>query len=341
MYSFVVISYNEENYILEALESIRFQIEKYGDGRSYQLIVADDCSKDLTQDYIDCWLETNKNLFAEITKLFQPKNVGTNANMVAAMRKIHGSLFYSIAGDDMLAHTDIFRILENNKNIDVLSSASLIVLNGKIVENRKKYADILAQSFYTSSYIRWSVGLGCPIQAGAIWNKRMNKEVVLSYMQKLHLLDDRPRFYSIWKNERNITYKYVNIPMLLHRKNINSVSSLAGKHIQPLNQDLTEFYNMVIDESDNVFYKILAYLQKKSVLLRQNGKIRYMRYITPYYMIEQTRRILHNARMKEIYNELEVNYMSDNKTHIVNLRKNAERLKKTYENRKVPVSATW
>ena len=66
MFTFVTITYNHEKYIIEHLESIRYQIENYSEGKKMNLIVSDDGSVDNTMRYAQQWVERNKNLFSEV-----------------------------------------------------------------------------------------------------------------------------------------------------------------------------------------------------------------------------------------------------------------------------------
>lgn len=331
MYTFTVISYNEEEYILQALESIRYQIEKYGKGRTFQLIIADDHSTDKTREYVEYWLFQYGYLFEEINRIYQEKNMGTSANVADAMKSIHGDLFFSTAGDDMLACTDIFTILEKYSDFDVLASTRLILQDDKIVINKRRYADTVAQSLYTTKYISWSVGLGCPIQAGAAWNKKLNTDSVLKYMMKFRLLDDRPRYYAIWKQEAPINYKYVNMPFLIYRKNKFSATSFSGQHKSVLNEDLELFFKMSNVESSHILYKFCAFLQMHSVRLRGRGIISYIRYFTPYYVIEETKRLIHYRKMNHNFQTLMANYLEDNKIYVSHIKREAERVRQSYE----------
>ena len=51
-FTFGVFTYNQEQFIFENLESIKYQIEKYGGGTSFSLVMSDDCSQDNTVVYL-------------------------------------------------------------------------------------------------------------------------------------------------------------------------------------------------------------------------------------------------------------------------------------------------
>lgn len=335
MYTFMVIVYNEEKYIFQTLESIRYQIETYGKDRTYQIIIADDCSKDKSKEYIDYWLSLYSYLFEEVTRQYHDKNVGTCTNVAEAIKAIHGEYFVSTAGDDMFACTDVFTVLEQNQEIDVLTSAALILREDQIATEKSQYIDILAQSLYTSEYISWSVGLGCPIQAGAAWNKRLNTDTMLNYMMKLGLLDDRPRYYAIWKYEAPVKYQYINVPILVYRKNESSVTSFTGNHRSRLNDELRQFYVIVREESNRRLYKLCVSMQMHLAYFRGKGLVSYIRYLTPYYIVEEIKRLIHNKIIRSNFRALMSGYLEKNQIHVMNMRKEAERIQRLYENSKV------
>ena len=323
MYTFIIISYNEEKYILEALESIRYQIDNYGKGRSYQLIIADDNSMDNTKVLVDKWLLRYNELFADVTKIYQKENVGTCKNIADAMREIKGTIFFSTAGDDLISPVDVFTVLEQNSDVDVLANIPLMMTNGEIDSEKKKYKDALAQITYTSKYINWSVALGCPIQAGASWNKRLNTDRVLSFMEIFRLLDDRPRYYAIWRYEAPVKYKFINVPLLIYRKNENSVTQLKGKHHSAINKDLISFYDTCERMEKNLLYKLCIHIQRNFVKFRVSGIIGYLRYISPYYIVEQIRRLHYRKKSNIIFEEFRNKYINSATEYYKSIHKSA------------------
>ena len=66
MFTFLVISYNEEDVIVQTLESIRHQIVQYSGKEEIQLIIADDGSKDHTTDVVDDWIERHQKIMQQL-----------------------------------------------------------------------------------------------------------------------------------------------------------------------------------------------------------------------------------------------------------------------------------
>ena len=103
MFTFVVTCYNQAEVVRYALESIKYQIENFGKGQSFQLIVTDDGSEDESRQIIGRWISENQELFARTDKLFRKKNAGICRSYVKALRLVEGERFLVLNGDDLLA----------------------------------------------------------------------------------------------------------------------------------------------------------------------------------------------------------------------------------------------
>ena len=113
-FTFAILAYNQANIIGETLESIKYQIEKYGDNRIFKIIVTDDFSKDNTLLTVRKWIEKNGGLFKEVKILTNQSNMGTVYNYNRIMENIDEESFKVIAGDDLIGPNNIFEVIENN-----------------------------------------------------------------------------------------------------------------------------------------------------------------------------------------------------------------------------------
>jgi len=91
--SIVLLCYNQEKYILEALGSIFKQEIPY----AWELIIADDCSSDSTFDLIQKWLE---NASVPVCYLPREENLGLGLNMERAIEACTGEYIAVLEGDD-------------------------------------------------------------------------------------------------------------------------------------------------------------------------------------------------------------------------------------------------
>ena len=63
MFTFLTITYNQENLIIEHLEGIKYQIENHGKNHRFKYILGDDCSTDSTVKLVEEWIKLNSKLF--------------------------------------------------------------------------------------------------------------------------------------------------------------------------------------------------------------------------------------------------------------------------------------
>lgn len=113
-FTFGVLAYNVEPYIIECLESIKHQVVSFGDNYSCNLLIAEDCSTDRTLDLIEYWVQNNKDLFFDVEIIKNVRNKGLVQNIIGLYKKINTINFKVIDGDDIFYKNNIFDLLETN-----------------------------------------------------------------------------------------------------------------------------------------------------------------------------------------------------------------------------------
>lgn len=96
--SVFMISYNQQDYIIEALQSVLNQKTDF----DFQVILSDDCSTDSTQNVVDRFLENHPKK-ESVTFIKQEKNLGWMPNFIFTLKKCQESGAKYIAmceGDD-------------------------------------------------------------------------------------------------------------------------------------------------------------------------------------------------------------------------------------------------
>ncbi|MGL5317889.1 MAG: glycosyltransferase [Bacteroidales bacterium] len=91
--SVIMLSYNQEKYIEDALKSVLFQKTNY----SFEIIVADDCSTDATPEIIRKYASQYPS---KIVVLERKKNLGLIANFMDAYSQANGKYIAICEGDD-------------------------------------------------------------------------------------------------------------------------------------------------------------------------------------------------------------------------------------------------
>ena len=100
-FTFAVLTYNQEKFILQHLESIKYQIMKFGVDINVNLVVSDDGSKDNTIFLVEKWTNENYELFNDIKILKSTVNQGIVHNYIRLLDNIKTEKFKILAGDDI------------------------------------------------------------------------------------------------------------------------------------------------------------------------------------------------------------------------------------------------
>ena len=127
--SVCVVTYNQESYIAECLESLVTQQTSF----KFEIIVGEDCSKDTTRAIVQQYAEKYPGL---IIPLFYEKNIGPVENIKQVYKKAKGKYIAHMDGDDLALPNKLqkqFDILE--KNLDcVICAHNMILINELGVE---------------------------------------------------------------------------------------------------------------------------------------------------------------------------------------------------------------
>lgn len=91
--SVVMITYNHERFIAQAIESVLMQKADF----DFELVIGDDCSTDKTREII---LEFKKNYPDKIRLLLREKNVGMHKNFTLAYQTCQSEYVAFLDGDD-------------------------------------------------------------------------------------------------------------------------------------------------------------------------------------------------------------------------------------------------
>ena len=115
--SVCIVTYNQENYIAECLESIVTQQTNF----KFEVIVGEDCSTDNTRAIIQEYVKKYPEL---IIPIFHEKNVGVVENIRQIYIAAKGKYIAHIDGDDMALSNKLqkqFDVLEANPDCNVCS----------------------------------------------------------------------------------------------------------------------------------------------------------------------------------------------------------------------------
>ena len=215
-FTFVVITYNQQKYIIEHLESIKNQIIKYGANYRNYLVVGDDCSTDLTLYYLEQWLKRNNDLFCKVTINKQNKNGGIVNNYLSSIKIVETEMFTIIAGDDIYADNDIYSAASQSNFVYTprISFSSKGDVYGEDLWLFKKC--MLTHKTINEemlSFLRYKMVVDTN---ALIWRKLFCSTSFFQEIAKFKWIEDYPTMISILQN-KNINPTLYFKPIMLYR----------------------------------------------------------------------------------------------------------------------------
>lgn len=108
--SVLMITYNHEKYIAQAIDSVLMQKTNF----DYEIVIGEDCSTDRTREIV---LEYKAKHPGKIRLLLQEKNVGMMQNFIDTLKACTGKYIALLEGDDYW--TDPYKL---QKQVDILEA---------------------------------------------------------------------------------------------------------------------------------------------------------------------------------------------------------------------------
>ena len=219
MFTFVTITYNHEKYIIEHLESIKYQIENFSKGKQVNLVISDDGSMDNTMLYAQQWIERNKYLFSEVELLTSEKNQGIIKNYLRATAAIKTPTYKLLAGDDLYYKNDIFEIVETLKEKDIIFTPALN-FNEDTVWNSQDMNRLL--TLKTPEQIRKVLKFQNPFNTpGSFYSTALIQEQGLrAFISKYTWIEDLPSYYYLFNKRAALNYAIELKPYILYRSTV-------------------------------------------------------------------------------------------------------------------------
>lgn len=138
--SIVMLVYNHERFIGQALDSILMQSTSF----DYELIIGEDCSTDQSKEIIQKYEEKFKG---KMRAIYRNKNIGAAKNFVDCLRRCKGEYIAFLEGDDYWTDNNKLQImvefLENNSRYSAAAHNYKIVdLGNKFIRNARESAEV-------------------------------------------------------------------------------------------------------------------------------------------------------------------------------------------------------
>lgn len=124
-HSVIIITYNQEIYISECIESVLRQSIL-----PYELIISDDCSTDNTWNIV----REYQKKFPQIIKIYRnEKNIGINPHLNKIKQYPTGDLVNIVAGDDMLPEGILYKYSEFIKKNNLSANVPFMIYTNSLL----------------------------------------------------------------------------------------------------------------------------------------------------------------------------------------------------------------
>lgn len=268
MFQFITITYNHEKYIIEHLESLKYQIERYKI-KSPILTVCDDSSTDRTIYLVEKWIEKNNALFIENKILTNKVNEGVVSNFTRAIQNIKYDQYKILAGDDLYYCNNIEKVLGEYDFV----ATPVITFNQDF-----KIKSNVSQGYFINSTkkVKKRLEKENPFSAPGVFIKKqiIEESNLISHISRFKWIEDYPLWQYIFiKKEKLLNYKYKSTPYIMYRTNVGICSK---------NEQLTEKNRKFVDEEE-LMYSYYGVNRAKKILMipvKYMDKVRYIRKIS-------------------------------------------------------------
>jgi glycosyltransferase involved in cell wall biosynthesis len=265
MVTVIILSYNNQQYILQAIHSVIAQNYPY-----IQIIVSDDCSKNFDEQqimkYIDKYKRSN---IKSVIICKNERNLGTVKNINLAFKRSIGKYIKLLAADDELYDSNVL-----NEFVQHLEKSDLMIATSTFAvydENLSKMKYLLPEStnkkfIENLSPDRLYGKLAVSNIIGGV-GVFIRKDLIIKYClfdEKYALTEDLPTWLVLSRNGVKIGY----LDKITVKYRLNGVSNGAiSPHSQVLRNDLVKIIDNEIFPN---FYMLTSYERREVKFIRMN-----------------------------------------------------------------------
>jgi len=255
-FSFLVITYNHELYIIDHLESIKYQIEKYGKDGVIDILINDDCSNDRTVELIEKWISINKNLFNRVVVKTNNANKGTCSSVINLISLIETKLFKLTAGDDIYSYENIFYAAIADDTTAFISGFPLYIENNILKEYQISNILTIATKvvYFKKGIFNQFVKFSYNNAPNMFYNLNCAKDSrVIKFVQKFDVTEDWPMQLAISRYYPTYKVNYLNKVLVYYRRTAGSTYIVANNRFVI---DRLKIFKELIQNSSNFISRI-------------------------------------------------------------------------------------
>lgn len=255
-----MFAYNQEDIILETLESIRFQTVSYGAGIDISLLVMDDCSKDQTVAVVQKWIDANRGCFHSAKIVVNEVNRGTVHNFCKFLRNVDTEAFKELAGDDLISSGNIFKAYTDMAPTKIKTHIKTYLCDGKLSYLEKDLLNFYYNKLHCKDrvYNIRAFRKGCFFHSpSTLFTKELFAAAKCEEaLDGFVLFEDDPTWYAMLKNEENLDVEFVDDIIVLYRIHSHSVSHFTNPVFEADLQKLRQKYRQEASWDEKIYFAL-------------------------------------------------------------------------------------
>jgi glycosyltransferase involved in cell wall biosynthesis len=212
--SVICLSYNHQDYVVEALNSVINQTYP-----NIELLIADDCSGDTSVSVIQNWLKNHSNIYF----LANEKNLGNTKTFNQLAQKATGEYIIDLAADDVLLPNCVEKQIETFQKTKY---ENLGIVYGNLIEIDKNGSSL--RNYYTEEDHPESGDIYKMVIGRTTKICSVSSMVKKSVFEKLGYYDENLAYedLDLWiRASREFDFEYINEVLAYKRETPNSLSS--------------------------------------------------------------------------------------------------------------------
>lgn len=304
-FTFIVITYNHEKYILEHLESIKYQIVNFGKDIFCNIIIADDGSKDKTVELTKFWFKENSNLFNDVKIIADGLNRGTCKNLSLALTYLETDKCKLTAGDDVYSCENLFVEFDKIDSVDILSGLPLNLIDGKIVNTNFDIFNLYATNiiYKKLDYKERLKKINFFNAPSILYNsKALKNNEVINFMEQFLVTEDYPLHIKMSEIYEPLKFKQIDKVFIYYRRTTNSTYIIKN---DIFSNDKIAIFEYLIHNEKSFLNKILL----KNRLFCFNLSNKYLKKLLNINIYIYGLKILFNYySINKKFKSIEINY---------------------------------
>ncbi len=255
-FTFSVLAYNHQDFILEHLESVLFLVQSFGKNFDVDLIISDDASTDCTTELIEAWLSKNCEVFRNVIKIYNKSNIGTCNCTINIIEHCNSDYLKITAGDDVYSFENIFEFTSKLSKFDIISGIPLGLIGSSIYLDKIDVLSIIASGvIYQGQKLKNRFKLLNSTNApNLIYNvHHLKSPEVLGFIREFDVVEDWPIQIKIAEKNNAKFYQDSKV-FVYYRRTLGSTYIVSNDRWF---NDQVKIFGYLISNESSSFKKVL------------------------------------------------------------------------------------